>query len=270
MFKVPVFIFGILFITSCATSSKLTYSNEELDVKSYYDSAHVNGAFLMCDLSSANCQCYNRELVDSAFIPASTFKIVNSIIALETGVMKDISDTIGWDGVKRPVDSWNTDSDMKSAYRNSTVWFYQEIARRIGEEPMKNWLHKLKYGNESIAGGIDQFWLTGELRITPQEQMDFLFQLVNRKLPLSDRTYKMMEELMVFEQTDGYTIRAKTGWGDQKGEDVGWFIGYVTVDNKNYLFVNLLLNKDQNNQKFKSSRIEIALKILKEQKIITF
>lgn len=270
MYSCRLFFAGFLLLCSCASSTKLSFSESELDAEPYYDAFNVKGAFLACDLETNICQHYNLEILETPYTPASTFKIVNSIIALETGVMNDISDTITWDGIKRPVESWNSNSDMKAAYKNSTVWFYQEIARRIGEKRMKEWLKKLNYGNKSIEGGIDKFWLTGELRITPIQQMEFLKKLVDRKLPISEKTYEKMQELMVFEQTENYTMRAKTGWGMQNGQDIGWFVGYVTVAGKHHIFVNVLNNSDENNKKFVSSRIEIAKILLKEMSIITF
>lgn len=270
MLSSRLIIVGILFLGSCATSTKLSFSESELDAEPYYDAVNVKGAFLACDLETNICKHYNLEMLETAYTPASTFKIVNSIIALETGVMNDLSDTITWDGIKRPIENWNANSDMKAAYKNSTVWFYQEVARRIGEKRMKEWLKKLDYGNKSIEGGIDQFWLTGELRITPIQQMVFLKQLVNRRLPISEKTYEKIQELMVYEQTENYTMRAKTGWGMQDSQDIGWFVGYVTVAGKHHIFVNVLNNSDENNKKFVPSRIEIAKNLLRELRIITF
>ena len=66
-------------------------------------------------------------------LPASTFKIQNSIIALETGVVGDPDkDVFKWDGVTRSIEAWNKDHTLRSAIAVSAVPVYQEIARRIG------------------------------------------------------------------------------------------------------------------------------------------
>jgi len=133
---------------------------------------------------------------------------------------------------------------------------------------MKIWIEKLDYGNKNIGGGIDKFWLTGDLRITPRQQMEFLEKLINEDLPVSDSTYSFMKEIMVYEKTDNYIIRAKTGWGDEKNRDIGWFVGYITRDNKEYIFVNLVLNSDPENKNFIPSRVGITYEILKKEGLI--
>lgn len=264
-----VFLFFLLVgIASCKTTSEIHYVKEELDVKIFYDSLNVEGCFLLYDLQEKTCKVYNNQLVDSAYTPASTFKIPNSIIALETGVLKNLDQVIPWDSVVRQNVKWNQDTDFRSAYKNSTVWFYQEVARRVGEERMKFWIKELAYGNENINGGIDKFWLSGDLRITPKEQLTFLNKLIQRELNITDSTYIRMEEIMVYEKTDDYILRAKTGWGDQNNRDIGWFVGYVTRNNKNYIFVNLVLNSDPENKNFIPSRVGITYDVLKKEGII--
>ena len=101
-------------------------------------------------------------------LPASTFKIPNSLIALETGVVEDPDkDVFKWDGVTRSIEAWNKDHTLRSAIAVSAVPVYQEIARRIGAERMQKYVDLFDYGNRNIGGGIDQFWLTGDLRIDP-------------------------------------------------------------------------------------------------------
>ena len=122
-------------------------------------------------------------------LPASTFKIPNSLIALETGVVQDPDkDVFKWDGVKRDIEAWNKDHTLRSAIAVSAVPVYQEIARRIGQERMQKYVDLFEYGNRDIGGGIDQFWLTGNLRIDPVEQIDFVDRLRRGVLPVSKRS----------------------------------------------------------------------------------
>src|SRR4029078_11493043 len=119
-------------------------------------------------------------------LPASTFKIPNSIIALETGVVEDPDkDVFKWDGVTRSIEPWNKDHTLRSAIAVSAVPVYQEIARRIGPERMQKYVDLFDYGNRDIGGGIDQFWLTGNLRIDPIQQVDFVDRLRRRAMPVS-------------------------------------------------------------------------------------
>src|SRR5438046_4315806 len=86
-------------------------------------------------------------------LPASTFKIPNSLIALETGVVADPDkDVFEWDGIKRDIAAWNSDHTLRSAIAASVVPVYQEIARRIGLERMQHYVDLLDYGNHDIGG----------------------------------------------------------------------------------------------------------------------
>ena len=130
-------------------------------------------------------------------LPASTFKIPNSIIALETGVVEDPDkDVFKWDGVTRSIEAWNKDHTLRSAIAASAVPVYQEIARRIGPERMQKYVDLMDYGNHDIGGGIDQFWLTGNLRIDPMQQVDFLDRLRRGVLPVSKRSQELMRDIL--------------------------------------------------------------------------
>ena len=132
-----------------------------------------------------------------AKLPASTFKIPNSIIALETGVVADPDkDVFKWDGVTRSIEAWNKDHTLRSAIAVSAVPVYQEIARRIGAERMQKYVDLLDYGNRDIGGGIDQFWLTGNMRIDPIQQVDFVDRLRRGVLPVSKRSQDLVRDIL--------------------------------------------------------------------------
>ena len=132
-----------------------------------------------------------------AMLPASTFKIPNSLIALETGVVADPDKEIfKWDGVKRSIEPWNKDHTLRSAIAASVVPVYQEIARRIGAERMQKYVDLFEYGNRDIGGGIDQFWLTGDLRIDPMQQIDFVDRLRRGVLPVSKRSQDLVRDIL--------------------------------------------------------------------------
>jgi beta-lactamase class D len=165
-----------------------------------------------------------------AKLPASTFKIANSLIALETGVVEDPDkDVFKWDGVQRPIEAWNRDHTMRSAIAASAVPVYQEIARRIGEVRMQKYVDLLEYGNRNIGGGIDQFWLTGDLRIDPMQQIDFVDRLRRGALPISRRSQDLVRDILPVTRVGDATIRAKSGLlGAEIGKpSLGWMVGWV-------------------------------------------
>jgi beta-lactamase class D len=165
-----------------------------------------------------------------AKLPASTFKIPNSIIALETGVVGDPDkDVFKWDGVVRSIEAWNKDHTMRSAIAASAVPVYQEIARRIGQERMQKYVDLFDYGNRDIGGGIDQFWLTGNLRIDPVQQVDFVDRLRRGALPVSKRSQDLVRDILPVTKAGDTVIRAKSGLlGAEIGKpSLGWMVGWA-------------------------------------------
>jgi beta-lactamase class D len=172
-------------------------------------------------------------------LPASTFKIPNSIIALETGAVEDPDkDVFKWDGVTRSIEAWNKDHTLRSAISASAVPVYQEIARRIGAERMQKFVDLLDYGNHNIGGGIDQFWLTGDMRIDPMQQVDFLDRLRRGVLPVSKRSQELVRDILPTVKVGESVIRYKTGLlGAERGQpSLGWLVGWAEKGNAQTVF----------------------------------
>lgn len=198
----------------------------------YFRDAKVNGSILIYDLKNNRTSAFNLKRANTSYVPASTFKILNSLIALETKVVRDENEVFIWDGIKREIPAWNKSQDMKTALQNSTVWVYQSIARRIGPQRMQEYVSKARYGNQNIGGGIDQFWLTGDLRISSIEQINFLLRIYQDKLPFSPRSTNIVKRILIEESGDGYVLRAKSGLEGR----VGWWVGYVERRDNVYFF----------------------------------
>ena len=276
--RIVAFLFLLLSfhgITSC-NSDKSTDSHDTLsppqatielrpDFKALYDSFHVSGCFILFDPQQNKYSIYNDSLVDVGFTPASTFKICNSLIGLETGVIKDENFVLPWDKVIRKNENWNYDQDLKTAIKNSTVWYYQVLARRVGGEAMKHWLDTLNYGNRDTSGGIDQFWLRGGLKITPRQQIEFVQKLYNRTLPMSQRSMDIVNQILFVNDTLGYALYAKTGWGFQDNTDIGWYVGYFKSEKGVYYFANLVLCSDSTNPDFGRARVEVVWGVMAQR-----
>lgn len=208
------------------------------DFKPLFDAHQVEGSILIYDLRDDTFTGYNAARFEASLVPASTYKIFNALIALETGVLADENEVIPWDGVERGYDMWNQDHTLRSGIKYSAVWFYQEVARRIGEERMQHYVDAAGYGNQDISGGIDQFWLGGGLRITSAQQIDILRRLYHDDLPFSQRTMGIVKDIIILEETDAYIFRGKTGWHDQ----TGWLVGYLEQDENVYFFATTIAN----------------------------
>ena len=197
-----------------------------------------------------------------AKLPASTFKIPNSVIALETGVVGDPDkDVFQWDGVARSIEAWNRDHTLRSAIAASAVPVYQEIARRIGTERMQKYVDLFEYGNRDIGGGIDQFWLTGNLRIDPIQQVDFVDRLRRGALPVSKRSQEMVRDILPVTKSGDSIIRAKTGLlGAELGKpSLGWLVGWAEKGNEQTVFA---LNLDVREPRHIADRIKLAQQCL--------
>ena len=237
------------------------------DFKKYYDEFKVQGSFALYDPQEDKYIFYNQDQFKQTFIPASTFKICNSLIGLETGVIKDEHFVIPWDSIPRYYPNWNRDHDLKSAFQNSTVWYYQELARRVGGDQMKYWMDKANYGNADTTGGIDQFWLTGGLRLSPEQQIDFLKRLHDNELPFSQRSVDIVKDIMIMKDTLDYVVRAKTGLGIIDNKNTGWYVGYLETKGKVYYFTNCIQSTGQHTSEFVTSRKEIVYQILDDLKL---
>ena len=191
-------------------------------------------------------------------LPASTFKIPNSIIALETGVVGDSDkDVFKWDGVTRSIEAWNKDHTLRSAIAASAVPVYQEIARRIGQERMQKYVDLFEYGNRDIGGGIDQFWLTGNLRIDPIQQIDFVDRLRRGVLPVSKRSQDLVRGILPVTSAGQATIRAKSGLlGAELGKpSLGWLVGWAEKGGASTVFA---LNLDVREPRHSADRMKLA------------
>lgn len=222
----------------------------------YFSEAGTEGTIVISALRQGVSIVYNPERADHPYLPSSTFKIPNSLIALETGVVKDVDQgRFAWNG--RPFlvdgkpllsDACNADITLRTALQNSCVPVYQEIARQVGLARYQSFLHALSYGNEDAGGAaIDWFWLSGNLRITARQQVDFLTRFYRSDLPFSARSMAQVKDIMLVEQTPTYVIRAKTGFVFATKPAVGWWVGWVETKEDVYVFaLNLdLLRPDQ-------------------------
>mgnify|MGYP003807743797 CR=1 FL=1 len=230
------------------------------------DSANVSGSILLWDYYSAKFYSNDFKHCKKGYLPASTFKIVNSIIALETGVVEDLNTMFYWDGEPRQLTAWEQDLNFHDAFHASCVPCFQGIARNIGAVRMNEYLAKLDYGNMIVdSTNIDKFWLEGESKITQFEQIDFLKRFYFEELQISKNTTKIMKELMIIESDNCGVLSGKTGWAIREGNNTGWFVGYYIKTDGNIIFIatNIQPDEDFNMDMFPVIRKDISMKAIK-------
>lgn len=211
-----------------------------LDIKQQHN---IDGCILIFDANTSAWITNAPDCADRRYPPASTFKIPNSLIALEEGVTTT-REIFPWDGTVHTLTNWNQNSSLKTAFKNSTVWVYQNIASRIEDPLYEEYLHKISYGNAQVSPNNDHiFWLQGPLEISPQEQINFLVDLHKETLPFSKNTIRYVKDFMRVPDSSFYL---KTGYTVDNGIHIGWYVGYKETQNKPIFFATLLLGDKSN------------------------
>jgi beta-lactamase class D len=258
----------IILFTSCSPNN-VTIDNS---LKKFFDENKVEGCFAVMNNGTGQFTIYNRDrYFDSSYLPASTFKIVNSLIGLQTGVISSDSMVIKWDGILRR-EQWNKDLTMYEAFRVSSVNYYQEVARRIGKDTMEHWLNKLGYGARkksdtvTIRTRVDSFWLDNSIKITPDQQLGLVKGLYFDELPGFFKTnQEKVKNAMLFENNTNYRLGYKTGWGfTEQGHSIGWVVGWVEENRHPYFFVLNIESPDRNFDMW-NVRMKMLKDILRQQ-----
>lgn len=273
--------FAILAV-SCSVNSKL--SNSELfnkegvevrnDFKKYFDECHVDGSVAVYDNSRK--KWFLSDLIDSRkeTLPASTFKIMNMLIALETKTIQDEYEVVKWPGKTDTVkygfrpDIYH-DMTVKEAFEVSAGWVFVELAKKIGKENYKKYLAYSHYGNLDLSQADADFWNFGKFGISPVGQVEFIKNLYAENLPFSKRNIEIVKKVMVTEKSEDFTIRSKTGWTRENGINTGWWVGSVENKNGTYFFATRLLqDRKIKNSNFGACRKEITKTVLKDLEIL--
>jgi len=219
---------------------------ERPELRVHFDALRASGTIALFDTADGVLGCSDVALCVRPALPASTFKIPNSMIGLETSVVEDSETRFPWDGKQYPVPEWNQDNTLRSAMRVSCVPCFQSIARQVGAARMQEWLNRLEYGNRDISGGIEQFWLRGGLRISPVQQIDFLRRFDAGKLPISARTAEIVRDIITLDVGPNHVLLGKTGLLEPPSaqELTGWFVGFVELGERRVFFATLVNRVD--------------------------
>lgn len=227
------------FLYSCSPNNV----TEDNSLKKYFDENKVSGTFGLFDNGKGKFTIYNlARFSDSAYTPASTFKIINSLIGLETGVVANDSAILKWDGIARGRSECEKDLFMVDAFRISCPPWFQELARRIGEKNMQHYLDTVGYAAKktrfTIQNNLDTFWLNNAATVTADEQLGLIKKLYFDQLPFQKRTQQLVRKMMLMENNANYSMGYKTGWGTTPaGNQIGWVIGWIEENQHPYFFV---------------------------------
>lgn len=263
---------AILFLFFISILSPI-YSVAQGDLSQHFIKQGVKGSFTLYDYKNSRWICSDTADSMKETVPASTFKIINLLIALETGVIKDQFEVIKWGGTTdtsvygyRP--NIYRDMNVKEAFELSAGWVFMELSQKIGRDRYLDYLKRCGYGNGKVSDKAD-FWNFGPLFISPRKQIEFLIKLHEGRVPFSKRNIDILKSVMTKASSSEYTLRGKTGWGWYEGIDAGWWVGYVErADNVYFFATRLQKSREDKNKNFQSARITITDEVLRELGIL--
>ncbi len=244
------------------------------DFNKYFKSCNVVGSIVIYDNNKE--QWILSDTIDAKrlTLPASTFKIMNFLIALETKTISSENEVVKWPGSTDTIKygfrpEIYHDMTVKEAFEVSAGWVFVELAKKIGKENYKRYLISCNYGNLNLSQKDDDFWNYGAFSISPINQVKFLKKLYEGKLPFTKRNIEIVKKVMITEQKADYTIHSKTGWTRENGINTGWWVGYVETKVGVYFFATRLLqDRKQNSSNFGKCRKEITKSIFKDLTIL--
>jgi beta-lactamase class D len=248
------------FILFCASQAHALDTASDPQLENLFSEAGVNGTFVLYDVSAGRMTVHNLPRAEQRMIPASTFKIANSLIGLATGAVASVEEVLPYGGKAQPYESWEQNMGLRDAIKISNVPVYQELARRIGLERMRENLESIPYGNHETGNEADTFWLKGPLQISAVEQAKFLARLATGELPFAAEVQQSVREIVLLEQGHDWKLYGKTGWTTTPDPDIGWWVGWVVTHDDVYSFA---LNIDMQDKSDIGKRIELGKACLK-------
>lgn len=238
---------------------------EDPTIASIFNEYKAEGTLILLEPRKNITFIHNQPRAKQPYMPGCSFQIVNYIIALQEGIVQDKKHAFHWDGTRHFMDAWNQEHDLKSAFRTSCVWCFKELAHAIGKERYHTYFQTLNYAPNTPLDAIDIENIGHSMAVSAQDQIDFLTRLYKKELPISERTYTILKDIMLEEDDDDYKVYAKTGGVTKDWVGHGWYVGYIETNNDAWLFA---LNMDINEIPDLAKRKHIVMDTLRAKKII--
>lgn len=200
--------------------------------------------------------------------PCSTFKVALALMGFDAKILTD-KDSPKW-SFKKEYEAnmqswykpemaikygWHGEHTPATYIEKSVVWFSHKITQILGKEKFQDYINRLNYGNKDVSGtpgkddGLLNSWLETSLKISPQEQVEFLEKMLATSLDISQDAQIKTAEIMVKKDQDGKPMEwngckvyGKTGGGTGCNR---WFIGWVEKGDEKIIFAQYVgLTKD--------------------------
>lgn len=233
---------------------------EHPELARHFAEAGVTGCFVVLEPENQSARVHNPERVRQRFRPASTYKIPHALMGLESGAVRSVEEVIPYGGGEEYLDSWERDMSLREAMAVSNVAVFHQLARRIGLERTREFLERFEYGNADPGDSIARrYWIRGPLEISALEQAEFLARLTSGALSAGPANRSALADIILFRETAGYSIHAKSGLYGTEGAMTGWWVGWVE---RRSVLRPFALNIDVTEDSHIPARIEVALACL--------
>lgn len=249
-----------LILLVCSLCISFSASAEDTALEQLFRNAGIEGTIVIESVSTGQRFVHNDLRSRQPYAAASTFKILNTLIALQEGVVSGANSSFHWDGTRYEIADWNHDQTLESAFKVSCVWCYQQLVRRVGSVKYPPYIRQSNYGQLRQPFNETEFWLDGSLTISAEQQVAFLRQIVERKLPFKASSYDTLKKIMLADEAVQYRLYAKTGWATRSTSAVGWYVGFVETPGDTWLFSLNLVTRDAKDLPLRIQIVKDALK----------
>lgn len=277
LFYFSIFVM-VTILSGCVGSSGKENKTPEYVIEDYSQYfKDMKGSAVFLDGNTRIYHIYNPELAEMQTAPNSSFKIISSLMGLESGVIQPSDSTMKWDGTVYPVEDWNKDLDYQEAFKSSVIWYYRKVLDLVGQDYVQDTVDKLSYGNCDISqweGSLDNkvfpqikdlksingFWQESSLKISPLQQAEVMYKIFQDKDVFSAQNISLVKELMLIDNgSHRIKIYGKTGTGikDETWVDA-WFTG-LFEDQGETVYFSIRINEP--NATGKNAK-EIAINII--------
>ena len=256
----PIHLMPKLLLLACSLCISFFVRAEDVALEKLFRNAGIEGTIVIESVRTGQRFVHNDPRSRHPYAAASTFKVLNTLVALEENIISGADATFHWDGTQYEIPNWNRNQTLDSAFKVSCVWCFQQLARRVGAQKYPAYIQQANYGQLRQPFNATEFWLDGSLTISAEQQVAFLRQIVNRSLPFRASSYDALKQIMLADETTKYRLYAKTGWAARAPSPVGWYVGFVETSEDIWLFALNLATRDAKDLPL---RIQIANDALK-------
>lgn len=220
------------------------------------------GSFVLYNLEDDHWFINDMEQSVTRVAPNSTYKIYDSLFALDAGIISPENSQIEWDHTDYPFEAWNADQTLTSAMTSSVNWYFQSLDKQLGKTALQSYVQSIEYGNENITGEFSSYWMESTLKISPVEQVELLTALYQNSLPFTPEDVQAVKDSICLSHSSVGTFYGKTGTGRIDGQDVnGWFIGFLETPGHTWFFAT---NIKADQSATGSNAVEITMSILSD------